>query len=321
MFSVVPTRRQTRIACSTSFEDHYHEFEFTAMVKTLLLHGEMDTLFSLAAYNSPRIVRGWTMGYANCQPSEQGWCEVRDLALYPFLCLNVLYAIHMASAQNDQPKDQDYRRTKAYQVMLLRCTGTKLFGCYMQDSAFDPETFPHRRFFGVYRGQYKNSQYWRGIIDSKSDSLYGKVPLSKLEDSQMPSYAYMPTALDVNEVFDILRKSKLPAEIILDILDRADYRWQRRSPFSDDPMHLENRSELLQYLKYCWILLVRCDVLAKACGKRIDWVNDVSHAINDLFGVDNRTLRRIEWDTGQRDTEPEIILRRSRHSWVNWLIA
>ncbi|KAI4218036.1 MAG: hypothetical protein L6R40_008810, partial [Gallowayella cf. fulva] len=133
------------------------------------------------------------------------------------------------------------------------------------------------------------------------------------------SNSHMPTLSDVDEVFLSLRESGLPSELVLDILERADYRWQRRSPHSNDPMHRDNRKELLKYLKFCWILLVRCDVLAKACGKRIDWAQDVSHCINNLFGVNDGTLRRVERDIEDRDLEPDLI--KSPDSWITWLSA
>ncbi|KAL8821403.1 MAG: hypothetical protein Q9223_000552 [Gallowayella weberi] len=286
------------------------------MIKTLLLHGAMDVLFKIAAYSPERLADCWSLVFTNCQDSDQGWREVRDLALYPFVCLNVLYAMRMTSGCDDQLKDQDYRKTKAYQVMLLRCTGTKRFGCYTNDSAFDPETFPHRQFFGVYRGQYRNDQFY-GVRDLDMRTFYGKMPLSKLQAKNSSSHLHMPTTSDVDEVFLCLRKSGLPSEIVLDILEKADYRWQRRSSHSDDPMHADNREELLKYLKFCWILLVRCDVLAKACGKRIEWANDVSHCINNLFGVNDNALRRVEWDLGDRNME----LIETPDSWIIWQSA
>ncbi|KAI4247213.1 MAG: hypothetical protein L6R40_001556 [Gallowayella cf. fulva] len=318
MFTIAPARAENGGYCHEAFRGKYHEFEFTAMIKTLLLHGEMDVLLMLAAYNSERIARNWTMIFTNCQSSDQGWREVRDLALYPFVCLNVLYAIRMASGCDDPPEEQDYRKTKAYQVALVRCTGAKEFGCYLRESAFDPETFPHRQFFGVYRGQYRNDQYY-GVSDTNIKMFYGKMPLEKFEQKNGSSNSHMPTLSDVDEVFLSLRESGLPSELVLEILERADYRWQRRSPHSDDPMHRDNRKELLKYLKFCWILLVRCDVLAKACGKRIDWAQDVSHCINNLFGVNDGTLRRVERDIEDRDLGPDLI--KSPDSWITWLSA
>ena len=95
---------------------------------------------------------------------------------------------------------------------------------------------------------------------------------------------------DVDEVSLSLRKARLLAEVVLEILERADYRWQRRSPYSADPMHSNNREELLKYLRFCWVLLVRCDLLAKACGKRTDWPNDISNCFHKILGMKDRAL-------------------------------
>ena len=321
MFSIAPAPRESRGHCWEVFEEKLYEFEFTAMVKTLLLHGEMEVLLMLAAYNPERLVNTWKLWLTDCQESEQGWGEVRDLALYPFVCLNMLYGKRMASRHDDEPENQDYRKSKAYQVTLLRCTGEKQFGCYLRESAFDPETFPHRQFFGVYRGQYRNTQYPPNTIrDSDQNTFYGKVPLYKLEKPHDPSSRrHIPTVSDVDEVFLSLRKCGLPTELVLEIIERADYQWQRRSPYSDNPMHPNNRDELFKYLKFCWILLVRCDLLVKACGKRIDWANDVSHCIEELFGVRDKALRRIEINYGDRDSELDLIW--SPSTWITWLSA
>ncbi|KAL8657747.1 MAG: hypothetical protein Q9226_001619 [Calogaya cf. arnoldii] len=297
---------------------YYHEHQFKAMIKTLLLHGEMDVLFKLAAYVPERLTSNWTNTCRFCtapfESSDLGWRYVRDLALYPFICLNVLHAMRMASGHDVEPDSQDYRRTKAYQEMLLHCTGYRQ-GCYRGQSAFDPETYPHRQFLGIVRGQYPNLTP-DGYSETDKYTPYGKLPLQRLEWSQYLSNQHLPTASDVDEVFLTLRKAGLPTELVSEILERADYRWQRRSLYSDDPMHPSNREELLKYLRFCWVLLVRCDLLAKACGKRIDWANDISLCIHSMFGVKDHALRRMEWYS-ERGREPDLM--EPSRPWITWL--
>lgn len=84
----------------------------------------------------------------------------------------------MASENDIQYKGQDYRRTKVYQIILLRCTGAKKFGYYFNNNIFDPEIFPNRQFFSVYREQYGNDQYYTAS-DSDVKVFYSKMPLSK----------------------------------------------------------------------------------------------------------------------------------------------
>ena len=55
---------------------------------------------------------------------------------------------------------------------------------------------------------------------------------------------------------------------------------------ADDPLHPGNGMELRRYLSHCWQLLVRCDMLAKASGKRISWINEVKEVIWQLWGED-----------------------------------
>ena len=159
MFSIAPTPDEEYSDWQVfAFRKHHPGHEFAAMIKTLLLHGEIDALFKLAAYVPERLTCNWSTDCGWCSynatPTDLGWRYVRDL-VYPFVYLNVSYAMRMTSRHDTKPESQDYRRTKAYQVMLLRCTGFNAGGCYRGQSAFDPKTFPHRQFFGVYREQYR----------------------------------------------------------------------------------------------------------------------------------------------------------------------
>lgn len=82
-------------------------------------------------------------------------------------------------------------------------------------------------------------------------------------------------------------------------------------------MHRDHREELFKYLKFCWILLVRCDLLIKACRKRLTWASDVSRCINELFGVMDKALRRTEIHYEDRNSKSNQIQRSL--SWITWL--
>jgi hypothetical protein len=90
---------------------------------------------------------------------------------------------------------------------------------------------------------------------------------------------------DIPLVIDYLRKTRLPTELILYVLELAEYVPRRRLVVPDDPLHVQNGIELRKYLNYCWQLLVRCDVLAKACGKPFIWEYHVNECIMLLWGV------------------------------------
>jgi hypothetical protein len=51
----------------------------------------------------------------------------------------------------------------------------------------------------------------------------------------------------------------LPVELALDIMELVGYEPKRRLKIEHDPLHLEDREELAQYLKYRWQILDRCD--------------------------------------------------------------
>ncbi|PGH16874.1 hypothetical protein AJ79_01518 [Helicocarpus griseus UAMH5409] len=120
--------------------------------------------------------------------------------------------------------------------------------CYLTAARdYDVHTYPHPEFFGVPHDMYR-------VQDIFNDISYGRVSLAQLQ-------------------------------LALEVLNFADYVLWCRSVVSGDPLHPENRTELRKYLNYCWQLLGRCDMLAKACGKSIDWVGEVTYTIFQLFGV------------------------------------
>ena len=83
---------------------------------------------------------------------------------------------------------------------------------------------------------------------------------------------HLPARDDVPQVQQILSSRGLPAELVLDIMELAGYHaGEGRLKVPHDPFHRENRDELAKYLKYCWELLVRCEMLANVIGKVIPW--------------------------------------------------
>lgn len=60
-------------------------------------------------------------------------------------------------------------------------------------------------------------------------------------------------------------------ELALNVMELAGYEPKRRLNNPHDPLYPCNRKELAQYLKYCWQILVRCDMMAKALDIEIPW--------------------------------------------------
>ncbi|OAX82084.1 hypothetical protein ACJ72_03570 [Emergomyces africanus] len=162
----------------------------------------------------------------------------------------------------------DYRRIAAYQMMLCRCTAGR---------DYDVHTYPHREFFGALSGMY-------AVRDWSNDAVYGHVSLAQMRQPGF-AHAHVPSRLDIETVLSYLSTNALPTELGLTILEFANYEPNCLSIVPDDPLHVENAVQLRKYLGYCWRLLVRCDILAKACGKRVDWVGETTQCIFHLFGV------------------------------------
>lgn len=249
------------------------------LLKMLLLHGEMDTILKIAAQ--------WNICLrpkSNFPGSFRihGWTDVAVPALTAYICLNVLYLRPetydptFRKTWSDQSakkgEELDYRRTSSYQKMLVCCTG---------DCLYDSHTYPHREFFGVAPGTYR-------VTEWDIDSIFGPASLSKTRHI----VTYLPTRSDIPLVRRYLRATGLPTELILHVLELAEYVPQQRQIIPDDPFHVQNRTELRKYLNYCWQLLIRCDLLGKACGGHFNWESHARECIMHLWGVEYQKVTK-----------------------------
>lgn len=127
---------------------------------------------------------------------------------------------------------------------------------------------------------------------SKGKYVYGKLPFDELLALEHPT-EHESGLSDVDIVRNVLCSKGFPAEMALDIMESADYIPKRRLKVSRDPFHPSNIEEPNQYLKYCWQLLVRCDMISKEVGRKIDWREAVTRCIETLWDI-----RDFDW----RDT-------------------
>jgi hypothetical protein len=225
-----------------------------------------------------------------------------------YICLNVFYLKPekydpaFCKTHNMKTKPQplspeeeeiDYRRTSAYRKMLYRCTGERDFDTY---------AYPHREFFGVSHGMYRNCWPY-------DECLFGLTSLARMRywlkyggeyfRAQSDILTYAPARVDIPIVITYLGQKGLPAELSLRVLELMENVPHRRLVVADDPLHVENREELRRYLNYCWQLLVRSDLLANSCRMHINWVNEVSQC---LWGVKYPKMMEREWlDWGEED--------------------
>ncbi|OBT39618.1 hypothetical protein VE00_09763 [Pseudogymnoascus sp. WSF 3629] len=162
-----------------------------------------------------------------------------------------------------QPEDLDYRKAKGYKRMLKRCTARAAYGVHL---------YPHQEFFGVSPDGSVN-QNWR-------DGSF-TMPIPEAHNL----HEYMPLRSDIPVVTRYLQEKGLPLELALEVLDHAEYIPRRRLPVADDPLHPENAEELRKYLRYCWRLLIWCNLLAEGTGKKINWIYEITQCIFDLRGA------------------------------------
>ncbi|KLJ11279.1 hypothetical protein EMPG_13452 [Blastomyces silverae] len=255
----------------------------------LLLLNEMDVLLRVALRpgNAQPVAAWWSFPYEF--PPDYGWAELMRTALMAYICLNVLYVMEERkvvenSSDKDKETDTDYRQTAAYQMMICRVTGSR---------AYDVHTYPHRGFFGVGEDMYSTND-WR------DNPLYGRASLATLRQ-RWPASIHIPSSADFYTALHYLNIKGLPTELGMMVLEFANYEPHHRAIVHDDPLHIENAAELRKYLSFCWQLLVRCDVLAKACGKRVDWVGEVTQCIFHLFGVKYPKMFDFGVDNGFND--------------------
>ncbi|KAH7117658.1 hypothetical protein B0J11DRAFT_536438 [Dendryphion nanum] len=264
------------------------------LLKTLLLYGEMETLFRIAAHPRIRLSKMWTDHRQFAfDLDDYGFGEVKEAALLAYICLNVFFLkpeLYDPECRQQMLKEKakrkipvmspevyDYRLTAAYQQMLVYCTGTGY--PYANHGA---HKIPHREFYGVPFGMYTSRVHWH---DKRNYYLrYGRFPLRDLVDKNFPT-KYIPNKSDIPTVINLLHKKNLPTELALQILELADYTSRGRLPVRDDPLSFDNAEELKKYLSYCWKLLVRTEMLLKANGTSLDWEYEVTEVIYKLFGL------------------------------------
>ena len=188
----------------------------------------------------------------------------------------------------------DYRNSRVYQALLasiLTCDATPVV------------KYPHSQIFGAEppHRAWLTEDWWRrfgsftdeeGDLDETS-ALYGRISYDEfliLEglNQQMPQYD--PDQHDIAEVQSILRAQGLPTELVLDIMECAEYSTKRGVKVPHDPFHPDNRDRLRSYINHCWQLLVRCEMLTKELDvtEAIDWESLVTNCIvHDLWSTKN----------------------------------
>lgn len=229
-----------------------------------------------------------------------GWDQIYEKTLISYIGLNVIYSFpetwDLASGRD---QTHDYRNSRVYQALLAN-----ILACY----ATSVVKQPHSQIFGLEppRGARLTEDWWRrfgsftddnGYLDEGRLGLYGRISYDEfliLERLNHQEPQYDPDTNDIVEVRSILRAQGLPTELVLDIMEIAEYSTKRGVKVPHDPFHPDNRDRLRKYINYCWQLLVRCEMLTKELKvvEGIDWESLVTDCIiNDLWGSTKDTYR------------------------------
>lgn len=199
------------------------------------------------------------------------------LALQAYIGLNVIYCFPETWDPAAQRTDgKDYRRTRIYQYTLVYCTES--------GRNSDVAAYPHQDFFGIEDRQFLAHPDLRHprLREAKDRDPYGLMPIEELLNCQFPRQR-KPSPSEVPEVRHILQHLGLPMELVLVIMDMAEYAPRGNLEVPDDPLHPENRRELADYLELCWQLLVRCEMMANAVGMDMEWGDKIFSTLLAFF--------------------------------------
>ncbi|KAF5571127.1 hypothetical protein FPHYL_643 [Fusarium phyllophilum] len=133
-------RQQVPNGCYGFDTCNLESFRNLEVVKTLMLHGEMDPILRSCAYRGSHLAKWWEHQECQCMPASLGWGKICQNAVKMYMMLNLLHYFSETWDDNASPID-DYRKIKAYQqaVRLSTESGHKS----------DIATYPHRDLLGI----------------------------------------------------------------------------------------------------------------------------------------------------------------------------
>ncbi|KAH8690506.1 hypothetical protein BGW36DRAFT_388868 [Talaromyces proteolyticus] len=314
------------------------------VIKTLLIHGEIDTVLRVCAHPDVKYASWKSVQNCACMEADLGWNHLYSLALDAYIVLNILYCFPKlrGSISGRQPPrsnesyERDYRDTKIYQEMLYKCT---------KSHYSEVTKHIHRQFFGIKDDYFGNSfkiqrglewpilaktatypqspdrpdnqplfsilrglRSWRmKAFINDDDFPFGNVPFEIFLncDEEAP---WVPHKLEVAECYRTLRTIGLPDELICEIAELAYGAYGdepwRRLLVAHDPFHPENYDELVGYLGSCWDIMVRCNIFAEAVGNPINWQSELKLCLRRLF----RSPRGDNLDWNGLDTDMEDLI-------------
>jgi hypothetical protein len=298
------------MSCTCCFyQPRWHQTDLGELTKTLLLYGEMEALLRIAAHPEVDFDCNWALPYF-CGGITSGIGDTMRCALTSYVFFNVVYlhpeiwdpeakqkcvAEKRTQGMVVKEEEVDYRKMVSWEKLVSRCTGWR---------RYDVHTYPHRLFFGVSEDDY-DGRNWHKFPGWGRE--YRKHPSLQTEKERTATReTYLPVFEDIEIVLFYLRCKGLPTEIGLQILAHASFKPERRLPVAKDPLNPANREELMKYLSWCWKVLIWCDVLMTASGRKISWVYEVTDVIRELWGFEGPGVGCFRWLTIDEDIDEDI---------------
>lgn len=125
------------------------------------------------------------------------------------------------------------------------------------------------------------------------DFPYGLAPIEEFLNAEKHDTGYLPDVSAVAIVRNVLYSNGLPTELVDDVMDKADYTVKRRLVYPHDPFHRGNAEELRGYLKFCWKVMVNCNMMADALGMKIGWEKSIYIILGaQISSLGGRKIRR-----------------------------
>jgi hypothetical protein len=288
-------RQKRGNACYRFYDENGQAFFSLEVFKTMLMYGETDTILKIYSQPGHSLAEWWVARLCYDTDDSIGWNIVCILALKSYLVLNLI--LLFPDTWTGAEGGKSYLDTKVYQNMVRTVTKPR--------SDSDLPTFPHRQFYGIADDHFQEA--W--TYHPNGDPAKSKLMCSRFYPSGRISYhdmlglgkpgPRMSTDREIDDIHGILQQKGLPVELSDMILCMAgiDNVRLRRLPIEHDPLHPQNREELGKYLKFCWALLVRCEVVARVIGLNIDWEDMVTEALVQLFDCSSHRSYRFEVDT------------------------
>ncbi|KAF4442270.1 hypothetical protein FACUT_2087 [Fusarium acutatum] len=139
-------RQQVPNDCYEFDTYNLESFRNLEVVKTLILHGEMDPILRSCAYRGSHLAKWWEHQECQCISATLGWRRICENGVKMYMILNLLQYFPETWDDNGSPID-DYRKIKAYQQAVRWSTES--------GHKSDIATYPHRDLLGIEKNQFR----------------------------------------------------------------------------------------------------------------------------------------------------------------------